>query len=412
MGIGLAIGNLLLLPFNLWFTFTLSSVGEIPELQVQIVRAAHSYSASLAVLFLAYSWIFRARNHPTRLDYLGVSLASASMILVGATIAAANQLSHGSMVIFAFASFIATVVIFERPYKFVLWVISGAALVLASSFLLQQEGNVAASVQLNTLVIAVAVSIIYPIYDRFRFSDYQRRQQLERLIEMKNTLVRAMGHDLRTPLIEIRRVARLMEDAPSNLEDYRKSLANDLDAITHRFGMVLNNLMLLDAQITDQSGTQSPCALSEVIESVLELHQRDAERKSITLESALEEDVLVSVNRETLITVFDNLLSNAVKFSPEGGVVTLSTELQPEHVTIAVSDDGPGVAPVILRRLHHGEPLLPASGTAGERGVGIGLGVVISLLKSFGVELDFQPRTPRGTTARFTIPRYRRSTQA
>lgn len=66
MGGGLAIGNLLLTPFNFWFTLSLLRAGDLPELQIRILQGAHAYSALFASAFLLFAWITRGQSTPTR----------------------------------------------------------------------------------------------------------------------------------------------------------------------------------------------------------------------------------------------------------------------------------------------------------------------------------------------------------
>jgi signal transduction histidine kinase len=407
LGAGAAAINLLMAPLNFWFDYQLSLDPSVPRLQVQLFQATHAYAAVMASLFLVYYWLSRRRPEPRRGDYFLLSFMGLSVVGVATAIAAANQLSHGSVVVYAIACFFLMLVAFERPLTIVGGMSASVVVIIAASLAWQTNPVAAASAQLNTLLVGLSVSVIYPLYDAFRFRDYERQQRLERLIRLKDTLFRALGHDLRTPIVEVRRVARLLDDADTDVDPLRYTLAGDLDALTHRFGMVLNNLMALDAQtVAEPDGPRGPSAIGDCVEHVLALHEHDANRKSIALSATIPDDALLDVDRQTLIAVLDNLLSNAIKFTPRGGRVELAAEVGERAVRLAVSDNGGGFPEVFVERWRRGEAVAPATGTLGERGLGIGLGVVRSLLATLDSNLELERLEPRGARVSFFVPRY------
>jgi two-component system cell cycle sensor histidine kinase PleC len=171
--------------------------------------------------------------------------------------------------------------------------------------------------------------------------------------------------------------------------------------------MVLNNLMALDAQtLSGPESARGPSAITDVVEHAVALHGRDAERKGIELVNTAGDDALLDVDRETLIAVLDNLLSNAVKFTPEGGRVEVGARVEERTVRVTVSDSGIGLPRLFLERWQRGDSGAAATGTLGERGVGIGLGVVRNLLATFESRLEFEPLEPRGVQVSFKVPRY------
>jgi signal transduction histidine kinase len=226
LGAGAAGINLLMTPFNFWFDYQLALQPMVPRLQVHIMQGAHGFSAAMSILFLAYFAWSRRRVEPRRGDFLYLSYASFSVVGVATVISVSNQLSHGSVVIYAIATFFLMLAAFERPATLVVSVWLCALAIIAATIVWQSTPLVAASAQLNTLLVAISVSVIYPLYDAFRFRDYERQQRLEKLIRLKDTLFRALGHDLRTPLVEVRRVARLLDDADTDLAVYRSALGD------------------------------------------------------------------------------------------------------------------------------------------------------------------------------------------
>jgi signal transduction histidine kinase len=407
MGVAASVINFLLVPLAFWFDAQLFQSGA-PLLQVRLMQGLHAYAGLFATVFLVYYGLTFRRDTPRRGDIAYFTLGVFSIIFVVAGIAAANQLGNGSIVIFAIGSVFALVVSFTHPAVFGAFELVAAALVVAAAATLQADAFVAASVQLNAIVIGLAASVVYVFYDRIRYTDFAQRHRLQELLRVRNTLFQALGHDLRTPLVQMRRVARILDNA-APVEPHRYELAHELDAVTHRYGLVLDNLMAIDTRdAADDRGSGGPASLRDIVERAWELNHQEATRKEVLLTHHLDDDVLVAVDRDTLVAVLNNLLSNAVKFTPSGGQVELLAEIDAERVALLVRDSGVGIDTAIRAQIGSGRPVVATTGTAGEGGLGIGLWVVRTLLASIGSELTIEPNTPTGTVARCDVPRYRR----
>src|SRR5262249_55964576 len=88
-----------------------------------------------------------------------------------------------------------------------------------------------------------------------------------------------------------------------------------------------------------------------------------------------------------------NIVFNALDAMPEGGRVTLSTDVDGDGVLCRVTDTGIGMAEDVRQRIS--DPFLT---TRGERGPGLGLSVVYGIIPRHNAELDVQSQLGRGTT--------------
>lgn len=401
-----ALLTLMFAPVSFYFDLQMLRLAQVPELQVRLLQAIHAYQTLLGLVVLLYLLATRSRREPTRLDLTLFGVATAQMVVLPALIAVANQLSHGSITIFAMGVLFALFVSFERPRTMIAVVLASAGMILVAVLLLQGDLAARNAALINTLVIGIGAAFLYPFIDRFRFDDHRRRQQLESLLGYKDTLMRALGHDLRTPLNEVRRAALALEGDPDRLLGERHRLADDLRALTRRFGMVLTNLLAIDAQSRLGGADRDPASLLEVVQQVTELSRWAAERKQIELHVDFEDDLLIAADRESLVTVLDNLVNNAIKFTPPGGSVRIDVSVEAATCSVCVSDTGVGISPTRLERLQAGESLAPTLGTDGEQGVGIGLSVARNLLAVFAATLSIEARGEAGVRLCVHLPRY------
>jgi signal transduction histidine kinase len=402
---------LLLTPFNVMFVDHLQSNTTAPRLQVQGLMILHSLIAVVSFASAGLTLPMFRRTTPARYDIPFLRFGTHFILHCTAAMAIVNQLGNGSITAFAITVLLAVALTFEGP-RTLMW--SGGlavVLVLSANHLLQGDPAVAASNAINTAAVGVVLAL-YPLYDRQRFHNHQQKLRLHTLLDANETLLRAIGHDLRTPLIEVRRAARLLED-PTPMEPAQlQALASDLDAYTKRFGMVLDNLLQIGRQ-TDTPGRANPEPISvlDVVGRARDLADHDAHRKGIAIHDTIDEDVMIACERDTLVSALSNVLSNAIKFTDKGGSITLAVDTTASEAILSVTDTGVGIATEALERIKRGDPLPPSVGTDGEPGIGIGLFVTQRLLQSQRVKLEIEPVDPqrmmRGTVARIIAPRYR-----
>jgi signal transduction histidine kinase len=101
------------------------------------------------------------------------------------------------------------------------------------------------------------------------------------------------------------------------------------------------------------------------------------------------------------LQVLGNLIDNAIKFTPEGGTVTLKSEVAEKEVRFYVSDTGPGIPE--SERIRIFEPYWQAPATA-HLGAGLGLAIAKQIVEQHGGRIWVESAEGRGSQFVFTIP--------
>jgi signal transduction histidine kinase len=114
--------------------------------------------------------------------------------------------------------------------------------------------------------------------------------------------------------------------------------------------------------------------------------------------------VVLRADRRALRQMLLNLLSNAIKFTPAGGSISVAFERGPQGVTIAVADDGVGVAPEELARLLEPYAQGSAGRLLGQKGTGLGLSITRGLMELHGGRIELESAPGAGLTARLLFP--------
>jgi len=144
--------------------------------------------------------------------------------------------------------------------------------------------------------------------------------------------------------------------------------------------------------------------LPQAIDNALVLVRERALRRGIKLEPSIDSHLgEIRGDERKIKQVLLNLLSNAIKFTPEGGRVGVRAEPVDEHVKVAVSDTGVGIAPEDHEAVFEE---FRQVGTAEKKAEGTGLGLALArkFIELHGGRIWVQSQVGVGSTFTFTLP--------
>ncbi len=209
---------------------------------------------------------------------------------------------------------------------------------------------------------------------------------LKEAFERERAFTRYASHELRNPLATLQAQLEALE---AGLVPQEEALAEAKGAL-RRMRSILEGLLQL---AREPRARPEPLPLYAVAERVVAGLPSGQTR--VRLE--LPRDLWVLADEALLNRLLENLLQNALKHTD--GAVYLRARPGEAGVLIEVQDEGPGVNPVLLKRLT--EPFF----RAGQRGgMGLGLALAAQAARALGGELRLENRHP-GLVAAFTLPR-------
>jgi two-component system sensor histidine kinase KdpD len=227
--------------------------------------------------------------------------------------------------------------------------------------------------------------------------------RLAEMDRLKSELVALASHELRTPLTAIQGFAELLATRPFATSEVRR-VAAIVRAEAERLGRIVADF--LDVARLERGLPLSlrcaPLDPAPVIADAVELFRRTrtSHRLELHVDGALPR---IEADADALDRVLKNLISNALKYSPAGSCVRVRARRAPGGVAVDVEDEGPGVAVDDLVRIF--EPYYRAPSTAQlERGTGLGLAVVKSLVEAHGGSIRAERGAGHGTRMTFVIP--------
>jgi CheY-like chemotaxis protein len=150
--------------------------------------------------------------------------------------------------------------------------------------------------------------------------------------------------------------------------------------------------------------TNEPVSVDELVhEAAILVGPTASQRNVVVIADGSLRTAWVSADRQRLLQVLLNLISNGVKYNRSGGSVTVAAEARDGHLTIGVTDTGPGIAPEALERLFVPFDRLGVE-ASGVEGVGLGLSLSKALVEAMSGGIDVESEVDRGSTFRITLP--------
>ena len=146
---------------------------------------------------------------------------------------------------------------------------------------------------------------------------------------------------------------------------------------------------------------RATCELRTVIEEVIGVLGREAERRGISLEAKLpKEELVVAAANDAVSDVVSNLVVNALEAVSRGGRIFVSASAIDGMCAVTVEDDGAGI-PLAVR-----EKILQPFFTTKTQGTGLGLAIVARRVSEFRGQLDWKSpaRDGKGSEFRVLIP--------
>ncbi|HKD32941.1 MAG TPA: ATP-binding protein [Gaiellaceae bacterium] len=250
-------------------------------------------------------------------------------------------------------------------------------------------------------LLPALASLLGVAIDRERLADEAlEAEALRRSDAAKTAVLRAVSHDLRSPLMAILTSASALgrEDLVLDPDDERELLATILGE-AHRLNRLIDNLLDLSRL---EAGAANPepdvWPVDDLIAQALD-HTGEAGRR-IDVELP-ETPVAVRADPQQIERVLVNLFENALKYSPEGEQVRVQVTSTPSRALVRVVDHGPGVRSEDRERIF--EPF-QRGGTSDGRGAGLGLAIARGFAEANDARVWAESRPGQGATFVLALP--------
>ena len=233
----------------------------------------------------------------------------------------------------------------------------------------------------------------------------ERASVLARKEQLRANLLRAISHDIRTPLTSISGNADTLlshyrQLDPETLEQIFSDIAADSAWLIDLVENLLSISRIENGQMELHLSLE---VLEDVIEEALKHIDRNARRHRITVRDS-GEILLVDMDARLIMQVLINLINNAVKHTPPGSEICIQSGRNGEEALVEVRDNGPGIPDAV--KPHVFELFYTGRGPVadGRRGMGLGLTLCKSIVEAHHGQITLTDNAPSGCRFAISLP--------
>jgi two-component system cell cycle sensor histidine kinase PleC len=223
----------------------------------------------------------------------------------------------------------------------------------------------------------------------------------------KSIFLAGMSHELRTPLNGVLGFAEIIRDQIFGRHDIDRysTYAADIHASGLHLLTLINDILdLSKVEAGKMELREEIVDLESIVSSSFNLMGESAMRGRVTLRRLARERTALRADGMKLKQCLLNVLSNAIKFTPPDGAVTLSVNVDAEHLTLSVRDTGIGIGRDDLAKVF--EPFQQIDGelTGSLVGTGLGMSLTKSFIEMHGGMIEIDSEVGRGTIVHLRLP--------
>lgn len=257
---------------------------------------------------------------------------------------------------------------------------------------------------ISILLFVFAVNLIAARAKTLRIQSLN--EELKKVNVNKDRFISILAHDLKSPFNSLLGFSELLTEnyhelEPHEIENYIKLISTSAN---HAYSL-LDELLLWGRVQTDQFPyNPEKINLIELCKNQIEDHVLIAGKKKITVLINPSSSQMVMADEMMLKVIVRNLLMNAIKFTHEGGIIRIITSVKKNWVTVTIRDNGIGMTSEELSNLFEVSRLQSKSGTANEKGTGLGLLLCKDMVLKHGGKIWAESTPGKGSEFSFTLP--------
>lgn len=219
------------------------------------------------------------------------------------------------------------------------------------------------------------------IKNTLRDREYQALQSEQR----KNDLVIYLAHDLKTPLTSIIAYLSLLDESPDMPYEQRAKYTKISLEKSKRLGELINEFFEITRyNLQNITLEKQKISLNMLLEQLVDEFYPVFQKKNVTCNIDIKDDIELFVDAERMARVFDNLFRNAISYSYEGTPIDVFVEKQESAVRITVRNQGKQIAEHKLNHLFEKFYRLDDARSTNTGGAGLGLAIAKEIVELHG----------------------------
>ncbi|MDZ5253434.1 sensor histidine kinase KdpD [Clostridium sp. LIBA-8841] len=257
----------------------------------------------------------------------------------------------------------------------------------------------------KSLLIAMINQISFVI-DNYILEEAKKRALMQAENEkFRANLLRAVSHDLRTPLTSISGSASSLLNNNFDEETKRKLTLDIYDDSVWLINLVENLLSVSRIDNGNINLNKEAQLVEEIISEALQHVNRNV--CDYDIEVDLEDELLmINADVRLIIQVIINIVDNAIKYTEKGSKIKISAFPKGDNVIIEIADNGKGISKKDKEHIFDMFFTSKENSSDSRRGLGLGLALCKSIINVHQGEIYVKNNKPRGTIIGFSLQRF------
>lgn len=230
-------------------------------------------------------------------------------------------------------------------------------------------------------------------------------ESLEQQEERKKEFTSNIVHELRTPLTYISGYTHALKNkihaSPEEAESYLLTIEKEAD----RLSKLVNDLVDLNHLQADMyTIIAEPIAIAQLLRDTLELFAIHMEKKQLSIDYQIEEDLIVMGDPKRIQQVFYNTIDNAIKYSAEHRPLRIRLYEQQASIIYEITNKGMTISKEDLHQIGERFFRTDKARTRATGGTGLGLSIVKAIVQLHNGTFSVTSDAKKGTTITITLP--------
>lgn len=221
----------------------------------------------------------------------------------------------------------------------------------------------------------------------------QQRQNAEETEQRKNDLVVYLAHDLKTPLTSVIAYLSLLDDSKNMEEEQREKYTAISLEKAKRLGVLINEFFeITKYNLQDITLDKKGFYLYVLLEQVLDSFAPVLEKKNLSCQTDIDDDIFIEGDPDRLARVFENLLRNAVSYSFAYTMITVTAKMEKGEAVISIKNQGNTIAPHQMEKLFEKFYRLDEARSSETGGSGLGLAIAKEIVELHGGRIQAESK--------------------
>ena len=227
-------------------------------------------------------------------------------------------------------------------------------------------------------------------------------KELENRNSSLNDFARVAAHDIKSPLSNISMLTdSILSDHSDSLNAEVSELVEFIHGASNKLTNFIDGILKHSKDTSLINRDRETFDVNQVINNAIEL--ADPERRA-DIDVLGEKPEFIFANKTALEQIFMNLLSNSLKYNDKDKAkITIEVKENTEYYIMSIADNGPGIDEDEKEKIFNIFETTSNVDKSGNKGTGIGLATVKSLIDGIGGEIDVSSELHNGTKFEFTI---------